>query len=355
MIKPSSSNRKSGWIPLRLKRLPVSLNLDGRVPLTTLILGVSLLAIMAVSTASGEYPIPIVDVVRTVLGLETGNLDHTLVIETFRLPRIVMAALVGMALALSGSIMQGVTRNDLADPGILGVSSGAGVLVVGHVITAPRTAPGTMSLLAFVGAFTAVGLIYLLAWKGGSSSIRLILVGVGISSVGAALINFLIIRGDIHFAQSALVWLAGSVFGSDWEQVRILLLWLLPLGLGTLFLARPLNALHLGDDIALGLGTRVELSRLVLVIAATGLAAASVSVAGTIAFVGFVAPHISRRLVGPSHQGLLLTAALVGAVLLVLSDLVSRTLIAPNEIPLGVTTSIIGAPYFAYLLYKKGR
>ena len=340
---------------MRPKWLPVSLRLDRRVPMVLLIMVVTLLATMIVSIGYGEYPIAPLDVLRTVLGLETSNPDHALVVRTFRLPRIVLALLVGMALALSGGIMQGITRNDLADPGILGVSAGAGVLVVWYVTTAETATPEWMSLLSLIGAFTAVFLIYILAWKEGSSSIRLILIGVGLSAVGTALINFWIIRSDIHQAQAALVWLSGSVYGADWDEVRTMFLWTLLLVPMALLMARVLNLLHLGDDIALGVGTRVEWVRLVLILVAAGLAAASVSVAGIIAFVGFVAPHIARRLVGPAHEGMLLVTALFGGLLLVVADFVSRSIIAPSEVPLGVTTAIIGAPYFAYLLYKNGK
>lgn len=355
MTEISTKQTKPDWITFRLKWLPVSMKLNRRVPLVLLLLVIALLAAVIISTGYGEYYIAPMDVLRTVLGLETSNPDYELVVRTFRLPRIILALLVGMALAVSGGIMQGITRNDLADPGILGVSAGAGVIVVWYVTTAANPTPQMMSLLSLVGAFTAVFLIYILAWKGGSSSIRLILVGVGIAAVGTALINFWMIRSNIQQAQAALIWLSGSVYGANWEQVGTMFVWTAVLVPLTLFLARSLNLLHLGDDIALGMGARVELARLILIAAAAGLAAASVSVAGIIAFVGFVAPHIARRMVGPSHEGMLLITAVFGALLLVVADFISRALIAPSEIPLGVTTAIIGAPYFAYLLYKNGR
>jgi iron complex transport system permease protein len=287
--------------------------------------------------------------------VETDDQRHALVVRAFRLPRILVALLVGMALALSGAILQGITRNDLADPGILGINAGAGVVAVWYLTRAASPSLLLLPWLALVGALVAALLIYLLAWRQGSEPLRLILIGVGIAALGSALINFWIIRSDVLQAQQALVWLAGSVYGSNWKEVQTMLLWcaiLLPL---TLLAARQLNTLSLGDGVAVVLGMRVELQRGLLIALSAALAAVSVSVAGTIGFVGFAAPHIARRLVGPTHEGLLITTALVGGLLLVVSDLVARWIIAPSELPVGVVTAILGAPYFGYLLYQRGR
>lgn len=314
-----------------------------------------LLLALILSVSYGVYQIAPLDVLRAVVGLETSDPNHLLVVRSFRLPRILLALLIGAALALSGAIIQGITRNDLADPGLLGINTGAGVLVVGYLTFAAAPNPALLPWLALSGALGASAIIYTLAWKGGSSSLRLILLGVGLASLGAALINYFITRLSLENAQAAFVWLTGSVYGSTWPEVRLLLGWLAILLPTTFLLARQLNVLNLGDDLATSLGTRVELHRLVLIVLSAALAAVTVTVAGTIGFVGFVSPHIARRLVGPAHEGLLVCTTLVGGLLLVVSDLASRWVIAPSELPVGVTTAVIGAPYFAYLLYKRGR
>lgn len=346
---------KPAWLTLRSRLLPVSVRLDRRLPLVFLLLVIGLLLALTLSVSYGEYQIAPLDVLRAVVGIETSDSNHALVVRTFRLPRIMLSLLVGSALAVSGSIIQGITRNDLADPGLLGINTGAGVVVVGYLTFAAAPNAALMPWLALSGALGASAIIYTLAWRGGSSSLRLVLIGVGLASLGSALISFFITKLSLENAQQAFVWLTGSVYGSTWPEVRIMLIWMgvmLPL---SFLLARQLNVLNLGDDLATSLGTQVERHRLILIFLSAGLAAITVTVAGTIGFVGFVSPHIARRLVGPAHEGLLLCTTLVGGLLLVLADLASRWVIAPAELPIGVTTAVIGAPYFAYLLYRRGR
>lgn len=346
---------KPAWITIRSRYLPFSARLDRRAPAILLTILAFLLLALVMSVSYGEYQIAPLDVLRAVVGIETSDPNHALVVRIFRLPRILLALLIGASLAASGAIIQGVTRNDLADPGLLGINTGAGVVVVAYLTFTAVPDSKLLPWLAFGGALAASAAIYGLSWKGGSSTMRLILIGVGLASFGSALISYLITRLALEDAQQAYVWLTGSVYGSTWQEVRLMVLWLAVLLPLTFLLARQLNAFNLGDDLATSLGMRVEFHRLLLIALSAGLAAITVTVAGTIAFVGFVSPHIARRLVGPSHEGLLLCTVIVGALLLVVSDLVSRWVIAPSEIPIGVTTAIIGAPYFAYLLYKRGR
>ncbi|GIK55054.1 MAG: iron ABC transporter permease [Chloroflexi bacterium] len=346
---------KPNWIALRPRFLPFSARVDRRVPAVFLVLCAVLLLVLVLSVSYGAYKIALLDVLRAAVGLETSDPNHALVVRSFRLPRILLALLIGMALAASGAIIQGLTRNDLADPGLLGINSGAGVAVVGYITFAAMPNDALLPWLALAGALGASAVIYLLAWKGGVSSLRLILVGVGLASLGGALISYFITRLTLENAQRAYAWLTGSVYASTWPEVRLMALWLLVLLPLAFLFARQLNLFNLGDDIATSLGTRVEQHRLTLIALSAALAAITVTVAGTIAFVGFVAPHIARRLVGPTHEGLLISTVFVGGLLLVVADLVARWVIAPGELPLGVTTAVIGAPYFAYLLYKRGR
>lgn len=349
------SRLKAPWFSFRLRRFPLSFRLDRRVPLVILLLLAGVLVTILVSMSYGEYPVAPMDVVRTVVGMETGDPNHAIVVRTLRLPRILIALLVGAALALAGAILQGITRNSLSDPGILGINTGAGVVAVWYFTQTMNPSMAVVPWLAFIGAVSTAFAIYVLAWCNGLSPLRLILIGVGIAALGGAFISVWVLRSTIMDAQRAMIWLAGSLYNSDWEEVRTMVSWmgvLLPI---TLLTAPRLNALHLGDSIAAGLGIRVELQRGWLILMSAALSAISVSVAGTIGFVGFVSPHVARRLVGPSHEGLLLTTAFVGALLLALSDLIARWVIAPNELPVGIVTAILGAPYFGYLFFRRGK
>lgn len=348
---------KPAWITLRAHRIPLSFKLDRRVPLITLLIAIFTFVVIVISVSTGEYDINPIEVVQTIFG--TLNPDHpdarnfTLVVHTFRLPRIFVAFLVGAALAVSGVIMQGITRNPLADPGILGVSAGASVAAVTLIVLLQNVPFSVIPFAAFGGALLTAGAIYILAFKGGGAApTRLILIGVAFAAVLESAVSYMLVVGDIYDVQQAYLWLTGSVYGRNWEHVKTLGVWLLVLFPIVMLSARHLNALSLGDDVAKGFGLRVEARRGLLLVLSVALAAASVAVAGTIGFVGLVAPHIARRLVGGAHEGLIPVAALFGGALLVLADLVGRWIIAPSELPIGIVTAVIGAPYFLYLLYR---
>jgi len=353
----TKTQQKTTWMTIRPRFLPLSLKVDRRAPITALIILMVTLVVLVFSISYGEYDITPWEVLQTLTGtLPDDHADarnYNLVVHTFRLPRILTAFLVGMALATSGAIMQGITRNPLAEPGILGVSAGAGLAAVSIIVWLDNVPLSLLPWAAFGGALATAVAIYVLSWKqSGSAPIRLILIGVAFAAVLGALTTFMLVFGDINDVQQAYVWLAGSVYGRNWEHVHTLGAWLLVLLPLAIFSARQLNTLGLGDEIARGLGTRVELQRLLLLVISVALAAAAVAVAGTIGFVGLVAPHITRRLVGPSHEGLIPITALFGGALLVLADLIGRSIIAPSELPIGIVTALIGAPYFVYLLYR---
>lgn len=340
------------WLAIRHSSLPLSWRLDRRVPLLLLVLAIATLAVMVLSVGYGEYPISPLDVGRTILGLNTDNPDYGFIINTLRLPRVIVAFLVGMGLAIAGTILQGLTRNPLAAPEIVGVEAGAGLAAVSLIVLFPSVSIFVLPIAAFAGAFIAALLVYLLAWEQGSSPIRLILVGVGIGAIASALTSLMITFGNIYDVSQALVWLAGSVYGRTWEHIQALLPWLLIFMPLSFLYARELNTLNLGDDVARGLGSRVEWQRGLLLITSVALAGASVATAGTISFVGLMSPHLARQLVGTSHEGLMPMAALVGGLIVALADLLGRSLFAPIEIPCGVITAAVGAPYFLYLLYR---
>ncbi len=345
------------WIAVRPRRVPFSFKLDRRVPLMAALLLFFTFIVLIMSINHGAYHMTPLDVVQTLTGtLPADHPDYrnfVLVVHTFRLPRILVAFLVGAALAVSGAIMQAITRNPLAEPGILGVTAGAGLAAVILIVWLHEVSLTILPLVAFVGAILTAAVVYFLAWKQGSASpVRLILIGVAIASILGSITTFSLVFGQINDVQQAYVWLTGSVYGRNWDHVRALVLWMSVLMPLAFFGARSLNALNLGDEIATGFGVRVERQRALLLVISVGLTAAAVTVAGTIGFVGLIAPHITRRLVGPAHEGMLPITALVGGALLVLADLIGRWVIAPSELPIGIITALIGAPYFLFLLVR---
>jgi iron complex transport system permease protein len=312
--------------------------------------GIALVALI-LNISQGEYPVPPLEVAKTILGLPA-NPDYAFVINTLRLPRALVALLVGMGLAVAGTISQAIARNPLAAPSIIGINSGASLVAVVFLIAFPGLPIAWLPVAAFLGAFGVAIALYLLAWNQGSSPVRLILIGIGLTALTGAFTSLMITFGNIYDVSQALVWLTGSVYGRSWEHLWPLLPWLLVFIPLSLVLARDLDTLNLGDNLAQGLGSRVEWTRSVLLLCTVALAGSSVATAGTIGFVGLMAPHLSRQLVGPSHAGLIPVAALVGACIVELADLTGRLLFAPIELPCGVITAVIGAPYFLWLLYR---
>lgn len=295
------------------------------------------------------------DVIGTLLG--NGTAKQELILFEFRLPRIVISVLVGGGLALSGAILQGLSRNALADPGILGINGGAGLAVVLFISFYPVEKMGSVYLLPFcalLGAGAAATLIYLLSYKKevGISPTRLILVGIGVAAGISALMIVLTIRLDPQNYQFVAVWLAGSIWGTNWKFVLSLLPWLVVFVPYVILRANALNVLNLGDQMATGLGAHVERQRLGLLVAAVALAGSCVAIGGAIGFIGLIGPHLAKQLVGPKQQYLLPASMLTGGLLLIVADTLARWLLQPTEIPAGIVVAIIGAPYFLYLLAK---
>ena len=341
------------WLVIRPALLPIAFRIDRRVPLVLIILSLLTLIFMISNIGYGEYPIPPVAVVKTILGLESGNPEYIFVVNTLRLPRVLVALLVGIALAISGAILQGLARNPLATPGVIGLNAGSALAAVMLITLFPNAPAGMVPIASFSGAITVTTVLYLIAWNNRRRSpLRLVLVGIGVSAMVGAFTTLIITFGDINTVSSALIWLVGSVYGRSWEQIWPLLPWLLLFVPLSFTLARDLNSLNLGDEIAISVGNPVNAKRSLLLLTSVALAAAAVATAGTIGFVGFIAPHLARQLVGPSHEGLLPTAALSGGLLVVFADFLGRIAFAPLEIPCGLITAIVGAPYFLYLLYQ---
>ncbi|MDF0728073.1 iron ABC transporter permease [Cytobacillus sp. S13-E01] len=309
-----------------------------------------------ISTGMGEMKIDPITVVKVLFGY--GEQMETLVVKSFRLPRIIIALLVGISLAVAGSILQGIIRNPLASPDIIGLTGGAAVAVVAFLAffsdanNSLTVSIKWMPVAAFIGATIVAILVYLLAWKNGVSPIRLVLIGIGVSALMQAFTTMFMIMGPIYRASQANIWITGTVYGSTWQNVAVLTPVVIILVTISIISARNLNVQELGDEVATGVGSAVQKQRLILLLASTALTGSAVAFAGGIGFVGLMAPHIARKLVGSAFGALIPTAALVGGLLVLLADLIGRTLFSPLEVPAGVFTAAIGAPYFIYLLYK---
>ncbi len=314
------------------------------------------LAAVIASTGLGDVKINPINVLKVFAG-GGSDLDRLVVLD-FRLPRTIVSVFVGMALATAGGILQGMIRNPLASPDIIGITGGAGAAVVGFLTVFSNSdnvlmvSVDWLPLAAFIGAFITAFLIYILAWRNGVSPIRMVLIGIGLAALTKAITTFLMIVGPIHRAAQANIWITGSVNGSNWSNVQVIVPWVVLLLIIAFVSARKINVQELGDELAIGLGGRVQIQRFFLLVISTALVGAAVAFAGGIGFVGLMAPHMARRLVGSTYGALLPASALIGGILVLLADVVGRTLFLPLEVPAGVFTAAIGAPYFIYLLFK---
>lgn len=340
----------SKYVAFRNKTTRASGLMDKRV----LVVIAALIAVTAVvviaGAAIGSLRISPLSVVRILFG--AGDQAEATVVLQFRLPRIVVAFLVGMLLAASGAILQGIIRNPLASPDIMGITGGASAAVVAFITFFPLASVQYLPFAAMIGAIVATAVIYGLAWKKGVSPMRLVLIGIGIEATMKAVTTLMIVRSQFYASSKALTWLTGTVYGSNWSNVWALLPWTLVLIPLAFFMGRTLNVLQLGDDTAAGAGSRIDRDRLLLLVLCVGTAGAAVAVGGAIGFIALLAPHAARRLVGSSFGGLLPVAALLGGIIVVAADLIARTAFAPLDLPVGIFTSLIGAPFFLYLLYR---
>ena len=304
---------------------------------------------MLLSAAKGSVEIPTAEILNA-LGGAHGTV-HEQILWNIRLPRTIVAALVGINLSLSGAILQAILRNPLADPHIIGISSGAGLAGI-FIMLLVLGAAWLVTPAAFGGAMGAAVLIYILAWKDGIRPTRIILAGVAVSAfLGAGISAMMILYSDrVH---SALMWMVGGLSARSWPHVEMLLPYTVCAGLLALFSAQRLNILQLGDDMARGVGLAVERTRIFLTAVAALLAASAVSVVGLLGFVGLIVPHAARLLIGSDYRFLLPAASLLGIAVLTLSDTAARLMFAPLELPVGIIMAVLGAPFFLYLLRRQ--
>ncbi len=309
----------------------------------------TLLAIFA-----GRYPVGFSDLTARFTGGSDDPMAQTVLFD-FRLPRILLALTCGMAMALSGAVLQTLTRNPLAAPGLVGVEAGASITVLSAMVLWPGAlAVGLYPLAAFVGAIAVAGTIAGLAWRHGVSALRLLLVGVGITALLAAFSDLLITYGRIERVESALLWLAGSLHRADWPQVQSQVLWLALAGFPILVLWRHFDLFQLGDSLAASRGLDTVRFQILALFLSVMLTASAVANVGIMSFIGLLAPHLARQFAGARHRLYLPLSALMGGMIVLAADTIGRSAFAPLQIPAGLVVAIIGAPYLLFLLSRKG-
>lgn len=322
--------------------------------LVTLILLLAVILMMIISTGIGSIYIKPLEVVRAVFGYGAESSPSTMIVRSLRLPRVIVAVLIGASLGVAGAILQGIVRNPLTSPETIGTTGGATLGAVSFFFFfSNKISIHFLPIAAVLGAFLATLLVYLLSWKRGITPLRLVLIGTGLTAAMSAVTYLLLLSGPIVLANQSLTFMTGSIYGVSWTKaVYPLLPWVLVL-IPVIFLyARHITVQSLGEDIASSVGSRVQRQRFLLIMLSVALSGAAVAFGGAINFIGLMAPHISRRLVGPSFGALIPVSALTGSLLLLLADLAGRFIFKPHDIPAGVFTAAIGAPIFIYVLYR---
>ncbi len=327
----------------------------------TLCLLSALCLLLIVSAASGQLKLPAGEVFSSLLhkiglggGPVTAHPQGESALWTIRFPRVLLAALVGAALAVGGAIMQGVFGNPLADPGVVGVSSGAAAAAcTAMVFNIAIFGAWTTPILAFIGGLAVTLIVYAMSRSNGRTEVvTLVLTGVAINAVAGAVIAFLTFIGDQQSREQIIFWQLGSLNGTRWQYVAVVAPLVLIGIVAAMLISRKLDLLSLGERSARHLGINVERLRIVSVVIVAILTAAAVAFCGIISFVGLVVPHIVRMLIGPGHRALIPISALGGAVLLSGADLVARTAVLYADLPIGMLTSLVGGPFFFYLIRK---
>ena len=345
MIATPATSPRARTITVRNRALAVRIAPRTMILTLVTLAAIFVLALWAISL--GSFDMSLGDALAAARGV--GSEDQVFVAQTLRLPRILCAVLIGSALAVAGALFQGVVRNPLVSPDIIGIDSGASLVAVFWIVTG--RARELLPLAAFIGALLTAAAIYLLAWKGGIDTDRLILVGIGVGAAVVAGTTFFTVKYPVEIVRPAEYWLMGSLSGSTWLDVRTVLLAALLLVPSAILLARPLRTLQLGDDVTRGLGLPLERLRLGLIVVGCGLAAVAVGIAGPIAFVALMVPHVGRMLAGPVSGGVVLFTAALGAFYLLGADMVAQHGL-PVVLPVGAITAAVGAPYFLFLLYR---
>ncbi|HCY6737015.1 TPA: iron ABC transporter permease [Staphylococcus aureus] len=307
------------------------------------------------SITSGEYNIPVERFFKTLIG--QGDAIDELILLDFRLPRMMITILAGAALSISGAIVQSVTKNPIAEPGILGINAGGGFAIALFIAIGKINADNfvyVLPLISILGGITAALIIFIFSFNKneGVTPASMVLIGVGLQTALYGGSITIMSKFDDKQSDFIAAWFAGNIWGDEWPFVIAFLPWVLIIIPYLLFKSNTLNIIHTGDNIARGLGVRLNRERLILFFIAVMLSSAAVAVAGSISFIGLMGSHIAKRIVRPRHQLFLPIAILVGACLLVIADTIGKIILQPGGVPAGIVVAIIGAPYFLYLMYK---
>ncbi len=311
---------------------------------------------------NGIFNISVIEVFQTLFNLND-NEKFRLVVFEFRLPRIIISVLIGIGLSIAGLFLQGITKNELADPGILGINSGASAAVIIYMYFVnfnSSVSDGSnffsifaMPIFGFIGGILAAILILLFSRNNSKMDMqRLILTGIAINSGFSAISMLFSMKMNASDFEFAAIWQAGSIYNANWSFIYMMLPWIIILGFYLYKKVHLLDYFQLEESSIVSLGINLEKEKRKLLFACVGLISSCVCVAGNIGFIGLMAPHIARQLVGIKHRKLMPVTALVGVFLLILSDFIAKTVFAPSELAVGIVISIIGIPYFIYLLYK---
>ena len=326
--------------------------------ITLVVLGVFVLLVLA-GVGFGSTWMPLETVAKVLLG--AGEKTEKLVVLQLRLPRVAAAAVAGGAIAFAGYLLQRITRNELASPGVLGVVDGAALGVVvfmalfSNESNALVVSVAWQPLAAIIGAMATIGLVFLLSGRQASSAIRLILFGIAIAAAAKAFTTIFMLIGPVYLTAQAARWLAGAVNTISWTEIQIMLAILIPTGIVAAFAARYLPPADLDDISARSIGLNLPAYRIFIFFLAALLTAGAVAFAGGVGFIGLMAPHLARLLVGRARAAGIIVSVLLGAIILIAADLLIRVAFAPIEVPAGTVTAIIGAPYFLYLLMRKDK
>lgn len=313
-----------------------------------------LLASIVAGISLGPSAVGIKQIIPTIFG--NGSFKEEFILFSIRMPRVFVLTLAGMALALSGAILQTLTKNDLSDPGIIGINAGAGVAITIFYLFVDASSKYyayQLPAVGFLGAIITAGLIFIFTTdkRNGIQPVKLVLMGVGIASALSGLMVIMISGAKNEDVQFITKWLSGNIWGADWPFILALLPWLIVAIPVLLWKQKSMNLLVLDETVAKGLGVSINRDRILLLVIAVALAGSAVSVVGSISFIGLIAPHIAKQLVGSKHQNFLLLSPIIGAAILVFADTIGR-IIYTETIPAGIIVAIIGAPYFLYLLRK---
>ncbi|MEU2451053.1 iron chelate uptake ABC transporter family permease subunit [Streptomyces sp. NPDC012765] len=343
--------RSAGGLVLRVPRTRASWIVRPRSVLVTLLLAAAVFLAFVVELAFGELDFPLIEVARALFG--GGDSATQMVVHSLRLPRALVGLMCGAAFGLAGAVFQTLTRNPLASPDVIGVSAGAGTAATAGLLLGIGSGLGLQGL-ALLGGLGASALIYTLAWKGGTTGFRIVLVGIGIAALCTSATSYLLLKAGVYQAQQALMWLTGSLNARDWSHVGPLALSLAVLLPCVALLGPWLSGLQLGDETAQVLGMPVQTARIALLVVGAALVSFASAAAGPIAFVSLIAPQIALRLVNTPGPALL-PSALVGSFVVLVGDVAGRQLLADTELPVGVVTGVLGAPCLLWLLSRSNR